>query len=117
MSPEQLRAACDTARIPRAGGGYWNSVNGGGKPKRVQLPDRQLGQAEHVTLVDESRMMPGARRRMLLEGAPLTTPNFADGLGIVELRVRALAAATPFRRTLSSRHHAISKLYIKDEEN
>ncbi|WP_156481271.1 hypothetical protein [Herbaspirillum rubrisubalbicans] len=117
MSPEQLRAACETARIPRPGRGYWNMVNGGGKPKRVPLPDRLLGQAEHVILVDESRMGSGVRRRMLLDEPPLETPEFREGLSIVELRARALAAAAPLRKTLSNKHHAISKLLIKDEEN
>lgn len=117
MSPEQLKAACETARIPRPGRGYWNSVNGGGKPKRVQLPDRLLGQAEHVTLVDESRMGSGVRRRMLLEQPPPATPKFQEDMGVVELRARALAEAAPLLKTLSNKHQAISKLLRKDEEN
>lgn len=117
MSPSQLKVACETANIPRPDRGYWNRVNGGGKPKRAPLPDRRLGQAEYVTLVDESRMGAGVRRRILLNEPPSATPKFQESLGVVELRARALAAAAPLRKTLSSRHHAISKLLIKDEEN
>lgn len=118
ISPDQLRKACRDANIPRPDRIYWNSVKRGQKGKQPPLPERQLGQAEHVTLRDESRMVSGAKRRMLLDGPPPMTPDFPDALGAVELRARALAAAAPSsRKTLSSRHSAISKLLMKDEEN
>ncbi|MBG7619364.1 hypothetical protein I5R65_07800 [Herbaspirillum sp. AP02] len=115
MSPEQLRAACETANIPRPDRGYWTHVSGGGKPKRVQLPERQLGQADHIVLIEESRMVSGALRRMFLEGPPLVMPVFPDDRPVIESRAHALAAAAPIRKTLSRTHREISKLLARDE--
>jgi len=115
MSPEQLKAACEAANIPRPDRHHWNNVNPGAKVKRAALPDRQLGQADYVPLIDESKMGAGAWRRVFLEGPPLTAPAFPDDRPLIESRAHALAAAAPIRKTLSRIHREISKLLARDE--
>lgn len=115
MSPEQLGTACEAANIPRPDRGYWNNVNPGAKGKRAALPDRHLGQADYVELIDESRMVSGAWRRMFLKGPPLVMPVFPDDRPVIESRAHALAAAAPIRKTRSRTHREISKLLARDE--
>lgn len=115
MSPEQLGTVCEAANIPRPDRGYWNKVNPGEKGKRAALPDRQLGQADYVELIDESRMGAGAWRRMFLEGPPLAMPIFPDGRSVIESRARALAAAAPTKKKRTPTHKEISKLLARDE--
>lgn len=116
LSPDQLKLSCADASVPRPDRVYWAKVQRGEKTKRAPLPARQLGQADHILLIDESRMVSGARRRMLLEGPPLTMPFFPEDRAAIESRAHALAAKAPIRKTFSRTDRAISRLLARDEK-
>lgn len=111
ISDVGLRKNCVAMNIPVPERGYWARKRAGQAVCRAILPERELGQADEITIGRETA--PWYERNAIVE-EPAPLREFPEALEEVRARARRLLGRVTASRDLAKPHRIIARLLDED---
>lgn len=116
FSDSAIAKHCRRANIPLPGRGHWAKKAAGLETERLELPPRDLGQDNFVTIGGQRDWFPHLSDAEILRSQLPPIPTFEDDLASVTSRAQEIVKKLPKRWRDQDTHPAVAKILADDQK-